>query len=80
MKPLSFEECATTDFPLHFPFTLGNPLSAYRPLLECLAEDYRVLPIHMRPLWPSTSINTFAIGAFFQMSYPASETTKNSTG
>lgn len=57
MKPISFGEYATTGFPLHFPFTLGNPLSAYRPLLERLAEDHRVLPIYIRPLWSSTSID-----------------------
>ncbi len=59
MKLVSFEECATTGFPLHFPFTIGKPLSAYRPLFERLEEDHRILPIHMRPLWPGTSTDYF---------------------
>ena len=28
-------------------------------MLERLEEDHRVLPIHMRPLWPSTSTDYF---------------------
>jgi pimeloyl-ACP methyl ester carboxylesterase len=49
-----------TDFggagqPLHFLHANGYPPGCYTPLAELLTERYRVLGMHLRPLWGSES-------------------------
>ncbi len=44
---------------LHFAHANGYPPGAYRPLLEKLATNCRVLAMHMRPLWSPHSPESF---------------------
>ncbi len=39
---------------LHFLHANGYPPACYRPLVERLQTDFRILAMHLRPLWPGS--------------------------
>jgi pimeloyl-ACP methyl ester carboxylesterase len=57
---LPFENFGGSGAPLHFAHANGYPPAAYRPLLQRLGEQYHVVAMRMRPLWPSANPAVFS--------------------
>ena len=51
---IPFISLGETGLPLHFLHANGYPPECYRPLLSKLSEQYRVLCMRQRPLWPDS--------------------------
>ena len=55
MGEIPFDDFGGCGPVLHFAHANAYPPGAYRMLLTALAGDYRILAVHHRPLWPSSS-------------------------
>lgn len=51
---IPFDEYPADGPRLHFAHANGYPPAAYRPLIDCLNQDYHIYAMHQRPLWPGT--------------------------
>jgi pimeloyl-ACP methyl ester carboxylesterase len=50
---MTVEDFGGDGIPLYFAHANGYPPACYRPLLQRLSENYHVLALRQRPLWPN---------------------------
>jgi pimeloyl-ACP methyl ester carboxylesterase len=55
---IPFIAMGDTGLPLHFLHANGYPPDCYRPLISKLSEQYRVICMRQRPLWPDSRPET----------------------